>query len=346
MGGKTVLPGLIDCHTHLGITPTFYGFAIAEQENETATAVKCYDQCLSLLRCGVTTVRNMGTKYDADITLRNMIRAGTVKGPRILASGRLLCITGGHGNALGVECDTPGEALRAARGQIKKAADVLKMIATGGVLTKGSVVGAAQLSLEQMRAVCQEAQRTGKLTGAHCIGYEGTKNAIEAGVQSVEHGYAIDDELAEKMLAQGTFLSPTVMAVHVLAVYDGDDPVGVELREKIADIAADNERAFKLCRRKGVKIAASTDMGTPFIVPGTLIQELAKYVEFGMSNMEALMTATKNGAELCRLDKEIGTLEPGKIADIIVVDGNPLEDILQLSHVSMTFCGGQLFYQA
>ena len=208
------------------------------------------------------------------------------------------------------------------------------------------MVGAAQLSLEQMRAVCQEAQRTGKLTGAHCIGYEGTKNAIEAGVQSVEHGYAIDDELAEKMLAQGTFLSPTVMAVHVLAVYDGDDPVGVELREKIADIAADNERAFKLCRRKGVKIAASTDMGTPFIVPGTLIQELAKYVEFGMSNMEALMTATKNGAELCRLDKEIGTLEPGKIADIIVVDGNPLEDILQLSHVSMTFCGGQLFYQA
>ena len=101
--GKSVLTGLIDCHTHLGITPTFYGFAIAEQENETATAVKCYDQCLSLLRCGVTTVRNMGTKYDADITLRNMIRAGTVKGPRILASGRLLCITGGHGNALGVE---------------------------------------------------------------------------------------------------------------------------------------------------------------------------------------------------------------------------------------------------
>ncbi len=344
--GKTVLPGLIDCHTHLGITPTFYGFAIAEQENETATAVKCYDQCLSLLRCGVTTVRNMGTKYDADITLRNMIRAGTVKGPRILASGRLLCITGGHGNALGVECDTPGEALRAARGQIKKTADVLKMIATGGVLTKGSVVGAAQLSLEQMRAVCQEAQRTGKLTGAHCIGYEGTKNAIEAGVQSVEHGYAIDDQLAEKMLAQGTFLSPTVMAVHVLAVYDGDDPVGVDLREKIADIAADNERAFKLCRSKGVKIAASTDMGTPFIVPGTLIQELAKYVEFGMSNMEALMSATKNGAELCRLDKEIGTLEPGKIADLIVVDGNPLEDILQLRNIIMTFCGGELVYEA
>ena len=229
-----------------------------------------------------------------------------------------MCITGGHGNALGVECDTPGEALRAARGQIKKTADVLKMIATGGVLTKGSVVGAAQLSLEQMRAVCQEAQRTGKLTGAHCIGYEGTKRrhrGQESGL--LEHGYAIDDELAEKMLAQGTFLSPTVMAVHVLAVYDGDRPGGSGTAGgDRRNIAADNERAFKLCRRKGVKIAASTDMGTPLIAPGTLIQELAKYVEFGMSNMEALMTATKNGAELCRLDKEIGTLEPGKIADI------------------------------
>lgn len=342
--GKTVMPGLIDCHTHLGLSPTFDGFAIAAQDNETAVAVRCYEQCSKLLECGVTTVRNMGTKFDADITLRNMINRKELKGPRILASGKLMCITGGHGNAIGNECDTPEESLKAARVQIKKDADVLKMIATGGVLTQGSVVGAAQLSKEQMAIVCQEAERTGKLTGAHCIGYEGTKNAVYAGMQSIEHGYTIDEHLAEKMIEHGTFLSPTLMAVYVIAKYDGLDPVGIMLCKKIEPIFPMHEKAFRLCHKMGVKIAASTDMGTPFLVPGMIATEIAKYVEYGMTNMEALIAATKSGAELCRLDKQIGTLEPGKIADIIVLDGNPLEDIKTIKKVEKTFCRGELVF--
>ena len=343
--GKTVLPGLIDCHVHLAMMPVMESFATIETDNESTTAAKACANCAEFLKFGITTIRNMGTKYDTDIHIRNIINSGVIKGPRVLASGMVIGITGGHGHGIALESDTVDEALKSARKQIKKGADILKLMATGGVLTPGSVVGAQQLSFEQMRIVVEEAQRTGRITAAHCIGYEGTKSAILAGVNSVEHGYMVDEPLLELMAERKTYLCPTIIASRAIALNRDTHPVAEGLRKKIAPIADGHLVALRKTVESGVKIAAGTDCGTPWNPISRLADELKYYIEAGMSNMQALMSATKIGAELLRVDDILGTLEKGKRADLIIIDGNPLKDIEVLKQVERTYRNGELMYR-
>ncbi len=344
--GKTVIPGLINCHVHLAMMDVLNGFAVIAADNETMTAVKAAAQCLDYLKFGITTIRNMGTKFDSDIYLRDLIDAGLAKGPRIIPSGQIISITGGHGHGIALESDTADEALTSARKQIKKGAQVLKLMATGGVLTKGSEVGAQQLSYEQMKVVVEEASRTGRITGAHCIGYEGTRAAISAGVDSVEHGYLLDEDLLEMMVEKGTYFCPTVLASRAIALSEDESPIAKGLRKKIAPIADGHLVALEKAVKSGVKIAAGTDTGTPWNPVGGLRKELKYYIEAGMTNMEAIMSATKTASELLKIDNLVGTLEKGKLADLVIIDGNPLDDIENLVNVERTYISGKLVYES
>jgi len=325
--------------------PVMESFATIAGDNECTTAIKASAHCGEFLKFGITTIRNMGTKYDADIHLRNMINTGVLKGPRIRASGLVIGITGGHGHGIALESDSVDEALKSARTQIKKGADIIKLMATGGVLTPGSVVGAQQLSLEQMRVVAEEAQKTGRITAAHCIGYEGTKAAILAGVNSVEHGYMVDEPLLELMAERNTYLCPTIIASRAIALNRDASPVAEGLRQKIAPIADGHLVALRKAVKSGIKIAAGTDCGTPWNPISRMADELKYYIEAGMSNMQALLSATRIGAELLKLNDVLGTLEKGKYADLILIDGNPLQDIETLKQVERTYKNGELLYQ-
>lgn len=343
--GKTVMPGLIDSHVHLGMLSVPDGFEIVARDRETEVAAKACGQCQELLKFGITTVRNMGTKFDADIYLRNMIEDGLVTGPRIVASGSVVAITGGHGYHIARECDTVEEALRATRTLIKNGAQVIKCMATGGVLTKGSVVGAQQLSYEQMSAIAEEAKRTGRITGAHCIGYEGTKSAILAGIDTIEHGYMLDEALIELMAERGTYFSPTLIASRAIATSDDPAPYAVELRKKIAPIAEGHIVALEKAIKAGLTIVAGTDCGTPWNPVSRLVDELDWYVKCGMSNMAALISATKNPAKMLKISQLTGTLEKGKAADLVMLNGNPLENIRAVADVERTYRNGHLVYE-
>lgn len=343
--GKTVMPGMIDSHVHLGMLSVPDGFEIVSRDNETQTTAKACGQCLELLKFGITTVRNMGTKFDSDIYLRDMIDAGLVKGPRIFASGSVVAITGGHGHHIARECDTVEEALRAARLLIKNGAQGIKCMATGGVLTKGSVVGAQQLSYEQMVAIAEEAKRTGRVTGAHCIGYEGTKAAILAGIDTIEHGYMLDEPLIDLMMEKGTYFSPTLIASRAIVMSDDPAPYAAEIRKKIAPIAAGHIVAVEKAIKAGLTIVAGTDCGTPWNPVSRLVDELEWYVKCGMTNMQAIVSATLNPAKMMKLDHRIGTLEIGKVADFVILDGNPLEDIRAVVDVMQTYRDGQVVYE-
>lgn len=343
--GKTLIPGLIDSHVHLGMLSVPDGFEIVSRDNETHTAAKACGQCLELLKFGITAVRNMGTKFDSDIYLRDMIDAGLVKGPRIFASGSVVAITGGHGHNIARECDTVDEALRATRLLIKKGAQVIKCMATGGVLTKGSVVGAQQLSYDQMAAIAEEAGRTGRVTGAHCIGYEGTKAAILAGINTIEHGYMLDEALIELMIERGTFFSPTLIASRAIATSDDPAPYAEEIRRKIAPIAEGHITALEKAIKAGLTIVAGTDCGTPWNPVSRLVDELEWYVRCGMTPMDAIISATRNPAQMMNLSHQIGTLEAGKAADFVILDSNPLDNIRAVADVFCTYRDGRAVYE-
>ena len=198
---RAVIPGLIDCHVHLGM------LSLEMDVNDAQSGAVIVAQLRKCLEHGITSVRNLGTRNNCDIHVRNLINSGFLKLPRMLASGCGISITDGHVWRMNHECDTPEEALKAAREQIKIGADVIKMFATGGMGTKGSIPNATQLTETQMRVVCEEAERSNRLTAAHCTGLEGAKNAIRAGVRSIEHAQ-LDEETVLMMRERGAYLLP------------------------------------------------------------------------------------------------------------------------------------------
>lgn len=342
--GYTLIPGLIEAHAHLAMDASMNPFAVIAKDSEAATGIKAYLDGIKFIEHGVTTIRNMGTKYDVDIEYRDMVKNGMVKGPRVLASGLILTMTGGHGHGIGIECDNPDEARKAARLQIKKGADVIKLIATGGVLTPGSEVGAPQMSEEDMRAACVEAKLQGRTTAAHSIGVSGIKNAIRAGVTSVEHGYYVDDEAIELMIEHGTYFVPTICAPLSMVRYGKDmqDEFVQTSIKKILPLAENHKSVFKKALAAGIPIAAGTDQGTPHNFPGNLIYELEKFVEYGMTEMQAITAATHTASRLIRLDNMIGSVEVGKLADLVLLKENPLEDIWNITKVAKVFQSGEM----
>jgi imidazolonepropionase-like amidohydrolase len=332
-----VTPGLINCHVHLEMngepdTQTFY---IVRDTNE--RVLYAARNARLALEAGVTTVRDLGASEGVAIAVRDAIARGEHAGPRVLPAGRALCITGGHGFFLGRETDGPWDARKGVREQRKAGATVIKLIATGGVLTKGAVPGQNQLSEEEMRAAVEEAHTHEMIVGAHAIGTAGINNALRAGVDSIEHGHLLDDESIELFKRRGAYLVPTLAAVQ--CIYENaksgaqPDFVVRKATEIHARVAENIGRAW----RAGVKIAAGSDAGTPYNYHQAYAYELELMVSMlGMTPQQALTAATATAAELLRIDPT---------GDLLLLDADPGADITALRAPRVVLKGGAVAHE-
>ncbi|WP_197435060.1 amidohydrolase family protein [Nitratireductor arenosus] len=322
-----MLPGLIDCHVHLRNDGVADPRAQAAADTDAVAVLRSARNARRTLEAGVTTIRDCGSRNGIDFALRTAAAQGLCVTPRLVLSGVMICMTGGHGWSLGLEADGADGLRRAARGQLKAGADNVKLVASGGILTPGSEIGAPQLGIAEMAAAVEEAHAAGKTSCAHAHGTTAIKNAIRAGVDSIEHGYLIDDEGIQMMLERGTYLVATSSAVRNVVRHG----VAAGIRpEVVAKAEAAIERhidGFKRAYKAGVRMAMGTDSGVPFTDHGNNLDELVYLVEMGVPPMEAISIATLNSARLLRMDDRIGSLEAGKRADFVVVDGDPLADI-------------------
>jgi len=321
-----VLPGLIDCHVHLASL----GAADARQFKDdpaAALALRAAANAKKTLKAGFTTVRNLGSNFDVDIQLKKAINENILQGPEIVASGRCLAITGGHGHEGGIEADGPWAVRKAVRTLLKKGADVIKIMATGGVLTEGVEPGAAEFSLEELSAAAEEAHRAGRKIATHAHGNIGIRNAVAAGIDTIEHGVFLDEETIALMLEKGTALVPTLSAPHKINAHGRQSGIPEYAVAKNAKIFANHAKSFRLAWEAGVTIGLGTDAGTPLNYHGENAGELKLMVEAGMQPMAALKAATSNAAEILGLAGEVGQLTAGARADFLLLKGNPLEDI-------------------
>jgi imidazolonepropionase-like amidohydrolase len=297
------------------------------------------------LKGGVTTVRDLGSPKGLAIHLRDAVNQGLVKGPRIWACGHNITITGGHGWQFGSEADGPDGVRRAARGELKAGADGLKFMATGGIITQGVIAGAEAMTVEEMRAGVEEAHKVGKRTAAHAQGLAGVKNALKAGIDTIEHGPfdRWDDEGLSLMLGQRAVMLPTLAPREL--VLGKKAPARKILPKWLIDKAEaatkDQPANVVQAYKAGVKIVASTDAGVPMMPHGLLHIELKAYQQLGFSKLNILRSATLYAAEALGWS-DIGSLEPGCWADMTVLRANPLEDVSAYAQVIQVVKGGEV----
>jgi imidazolonepropionase-like amidohydrolase len=332
LSGKAILPGLIDCHVHLCMDGSSDSMTSLMKEPIALNSLKAARHARLTLEAGITTVRDMGGRDYVDLSLRNAIRGKVVQGPRMLCSGKMVCMTGGYGWQYSQEADGPEGVRKAVREQIKAGADVIKMMATGGILTRGGDGRAAQLTLEELQAGVEEARKAGRRTATHCQGNVGIKNSLLAGIHSIEHGIFLDDEAAALMLERKAFLVPTLSPPHRILRGGVNAGISSFVVAKARAAMKDHHESIVKAYKAKIPIAMGTDAGTPFNHHGENLEELELLSTVGMSPMEAILSATKTASEVLGLEKEIGTLERGKLADLIVVDGDPFEGIRLLQN--------------
>ncbi|HEX3527815.1 MAG TPA: amidohydrolase family protein [Thermoanaerobaculia bacterium] len=354
LGDSTLLPGFIDAHVHLSMEMSddwyrdFYQGALRFPAEQALYAAK---YARDTIEAGFTTVRDVGSSDYVALGLRNAINAGIAEGPRMLIANHGIGSTGGHaddapypperikpaGTIQGV-CNGPAQCREAVRFQIKFGADVIKCMPSGGVLSLSDPVDVPELTREEMDAIVSEAHAWHRKVAAHCHGDEAAKIAIAAGVDSIEHGTFLKDDTLRLMKEKGVYLVPTIFA----GVWVGEKadrfppPIAVKARAAAAQMQAMFQRATKI----GVKVAFGTDSA---VEPhGLDAREFALMVKNGMTPAQALLAATASGADLLGLADKIGTLEPGKLADLVAVPGDPLQDIRQTERVSFVMKGGQV----
>jgi imidazolonepropionase-like amidohydrolase len=344
----TVLPGLIDAHTHLTFNPQFgYDSLAISVPREALIGAR---NARVTLEAGITTVRNVGASGYADVALRDAINAGDVPGPRMLVSGPALSITGGHcdNDLLPYEYHATSEGVadgveqvqHRVREVIKYGADLIKVCATGGVLSKGDDPNASQYTLEEMKAIVADAHRLGRKVAAHAHGAQGVIWASEAGVDSVEHGHLMNDAAIATLKKNATYLVPTLYLVDWQREHAAEANLPDFAKKKMDMVSQVGKANVKKAFEAGVKIGMGTDAA---VYPhGLNAHELAVYVSLGMSPLQAIQTATINDADLLGWSNKVGTIEPGKWADIIAVDGDPLQDVTTLQHVKFVMKGGEV----
>jgi imidazolonepropionase-like amidohydrolase len=348
LGGLTVLPGLIDVHTHLTMNPDFDPYRELTS-TDAKEAINGVVNARATLLAGITSVRNVGANGFTDVDLRDAVNSGQVPGPHMLVSGPLLGITGGHcdENLLPIKyhqvgdgvADGIAEVQHKVRQNIKYGADLIKICATGGVLSKGDDPQASQYTLEEMQAIVADAHRLGRKVAAHAHGAQGILWATEAGVDSIEHGSYINDEAIAEMKKRGTYLVPTLYLEDWMLEFGHLPPF---YHQKMVDVSAVAKSNIKHAMQAGVKIAMGTDAA---VYPhGLNAHELDVYVnQLGMAPLAALQTATLNAADLMGWTAKTGSLEAGKWADIIAVDKNPLEDVRVLQDVKFVMKAGVVY---
>jgi imidazolonepropionase-like amidohydrolase len=346
----TLLPGLIDMHTHL----TFDLNSLGYQGLSISTAREALHGARNArrtLEAGFTTVRNLGAKDYADIALRDAINDGDVIGPRIVASGPALGITGGHCDenllppAFHFQGDGVADGIEGVqhkvREVIKYGADVIKICATGGVLSKGDDPNASQYTLEEMKAIVADAHRLGRKVAAHAHGAEGVRWASEAGVDSIEHGHLMDDAAIATLKKNGTYLVPTLFLGEYMEKNMDHSDVPEYSKQKMRDVTAAMRKNTGKAFAAGVKVAFGTDAA---VYPhGLNAGEFHVYVQLGMTPLASIQTATINASDLLGPKFLVGSLEPGKWADVIAVDGDPTKDVTILEHVKFVMKGGTVY---
>lgn len=352
LGNVTLLPGFIDCHTHVtGQPENFYEDIFRRSPIDQATTSHIYAK--RTLDAGFTTIRNVGADNYVDFALKRAIDKGTLPGPRIIASGPALSATGGHGDLNGMSPyvhfhgDINGiangveEVRKKVRENVKYGADVIKILATAGVLSEEESVGLPQYTLEEMKAAVDEAAVWGKKVAAHAHGAEGIKLAIRAGVASVEHASFIDDEGIKLALAHSTYL---VMDIYnddyIMAEYGRlGFPEKILAKEKL--VGRTQRENFTKALKAGCKIAYGTDAG---VYPhGGNGKQFHTMVVWGMTPMQAIQSATTSAADLLGWSTKVGQIAPGFFADLVAVKGDPLADITALEHVDFVMKGGEIF---
>lgn len=350
---RFVLPGLIDCHTHLTHQLAADSRLRAVEDSDAMAALRGVAFARRTLDAGFTTVRNVGSRGTAGFDLRDAINAGLVPGPRILEAGRSITPTGGHGDHThgyredlfdiptqmqGV-ADGVDDCRRAVRAQVKRGADLIKITATGGVLSATAAGTDQQFFEDELRAIVETAHMLGRKVAAHAHGVNGINAALRAGVDSIEHGTYLDDESISLFLESGAYLVPTLHAgdtVAKLAEIDGF--LVPPVREKARAVGPRMMGMLAKAHAAGVKIAFGTDCG---VGPhGDNGREFQLMVQAGMTPMQAIVAATVNAADLLGLSDQIGTIEPGKSADIIATRGSPLDDVAQFMDVAFVMRAG------
>jgi len=333
LNGMTLLPGFIDSHVHICIDGSPDPLSTTLKETQTTTTLKAAGFARCTLMAGVTTIRDMGGRNGIDLGIKEAINSGLIPGPRMLVSGQLICMTGGHGWQIGFEANGPDEVRRAAREQIKVGADIIKLMATGGVMTPSVEPGSEQFTVEEMQAGVEEAHKAGKKTATHAMGTRGIRNALKAGIDSIEHGVYLDAETVALMVERKVTLIPTVSALYHIVTKGVEAGIPDYAVEKTLAVKPHHLASIGLAREAGVKIAMGTDAGTPFNLHGHNLNEVKLLVEWcDFSPMEAIESATRIAAEALGLDNQIGTIAEGKLADLVLVAGNPLDDIDLLCH--------------
>ncbi len=353
----TVLPGLIDCHTHLGARADQYNPINAFKSTPYTQAFAAEKNAKTTLLAGFTSVRDVGSGPFMAVDLRNSIDSGYIPGPRVVASGPGISITGGHGDLNNYSPETsvtlfpaernyqiadgPDQVRHVVRAQVKYGVDVIKILATGGVLSKGDSPGAPQFTYEELKVAADEAHMAGRKIAAHAHGAEGIKNAILAGIDSIEHASLATDEDIQLAKQHGTYFD--------MDIYNDDYLLGKAIEFGLPQENIDKEKmvgriqreTFQKAVRAGVKMAFGTDAG---VYPhGDNAKQFATMVKFGMTPAQAIRTATQNSADLIGRSKDVGTIEVGKYADIIAVLGDPLQDVTVLQSVGFVMKGGTVY---
>ncbi|WP_195254350.1 metal-dependent hydrolase family protein [Merdimmobilis hominis] len=353
--GKFVTPGLIDCHMHIGMNGAGSSLGTKPYTSLGDATMEGLTNVYSDLMAGFTSVRTCGDMGYSDVAIRNAINRGDFAGPRMMVAGSNLSSTGGHSDThynpylhevevhSGVAGDGPTEMVKLVRTNIKHGVDFIKFMATGGVMSLGTTVGAQQMSYEEMKAICDTAKMYGMITATHAHGTSGIKDAIRAGVTSVEHGMMMDEEGIQLMKEHGTTLVPTIIAAERIIVKGkeaGTPDWAIAKAKQVYDRA---HWGFTRCMEEGIPIAFGTDSGTPYNFHGKQAYEFELMVGWGMTPLQALTAATKTASELLRKQDEVGSIEADKYADVVAFDGDPTEDIKVMTNCTFVMKGGEVY---
>lgn len=340
--GCTVLPGLIDCHIHLTLGGEGNPLQPLQELSNAQLTLRALELAQATLRGGITAVRDCGGKDYVEIAVRDAILRGAFPGPTIRAVGRLICMTGGHGNFVGRIADGPEDVVKAVREQIHAGCDQIKLMATGGVMTPNVNPEDAHFTGDELAAGIREARRFHKKTASHAQGSAGVLNAVRGGIDSVEHGIYLTDECVQEMIARKTYLVPTLSAVNnILRHVDAVPAYVAEKSQKVVQFHTESVRRFY---QAGGRIAMGTDAGTPYNLHGENAAELEFMTEVGVSALDAILSATRHAADLLSLPSQ-GAIAEGNAADLLVVKGDPLQNIQAVSRRAnhhAVFKGGTL----